>query len=332
MSARAFVGALLVLLGGCTTPVTELVVVVDTDYLVPSELSEVTIEVTEPSGMVETATASLATTPLPVTLGLTHRGGALGPVGIVVRGARGLEVLVTRSLRTSFARGESRVVRLDLVRACASITCGADQSCGPEGCSPIEVPVELLPPFTGVSRLDASSDDAGPTDGGAFDVPRPDDAPPDANCVFVSATETCDTIDQDCDGTIDEGACTCVPACRLDHAVAICTAALRCEISACDTGFANCDTMPETGCERSVRTTTDCGDCDRACTSAAGTTSCADGTCRIAVCSNTRRGDCDGEIATGCETNIDNDELHCGACGVPCDGGQMCRSGSCVVM
>lgn len=330
---RALLAASLVLaVASCATPVTELVVVVDTDYVVPSELTDVTIEVTEPGGAIETASAPLSTTPLPVTLGLTHRGGPLGTVAIVARGLSGARTVVSRSIRTSFVAGESRLVRLDLLRGCEGESCSGDRTCGAAGCEAIDVPGESLPRFDEVTRIDAAAADAAMADVGPVDAPLPDDAPLDAGCTFVSPTETCDTVDQDCDGRIDEGACTCVPECMLDHAVAICTAARTCAIASCETGFASCDMQDTTGCERSVRTATDCGGCDRPCASAEGTTSCADGTCRITRCTNARRGDCDGEVATGCEANIDNDERHCGACGEPCDAGETCRTGICVTM
>jgi hypothetical protein len=330
--ARLAVAALLLALASCSSPVTELVVVVDSDHTVPSELDAITIEVTEPSGMVESRTADLGATPLPITLGLTHRGGPLGTVGIVVRGQLGPDMVVTRTIRTSFVAGESRLVRLDLLRRCEDATCSGEETCDENGCVAIDVPGSSLPRFEVVERLDAAPVDAAADDAGPVDAPVPDDAPPDANCIFMSPTETCDTVDQDCDGRIDEGACVCVPECMLDHAVAICTSMRTCAIGSCETGYASCDLQDSTGCERSVRTLTDCGECNRACTSTAGTTSCETGTCRIATCTNPRRGDCDREIATGCETSLDGDERHCGACDSPCDPGETCRMGDCVTM
>jgi len=44
-------------------------------------------------------------------------------------------------------------------------------------------------------------------------------------------------------------------------------------------------------------------------------------------------GDCDGNAANACETNLASDPKNCGACGNVCDGiaGQACVDGQCMV-
>jgi hypothetical protein len=44
---------------------------------------------------------------------------------------------------------------------------------------------------------------------------------------------------------------------------------------------------------------------------------------------NPNYGNCDGNAANGCETNLMTDNNSCGACGVACTGGLKCVSGSC---
>ena len=69
--------------------------------------------------------------------------------------------------------------------------------------------------------------------------------------------ETCNGIDDDCDGTVDNGFDTdnstlncgsCGHVCTLDNAVAGCAAG-KCTIVVCQPGFSNLDGNPDNGCE-----------------------------------------------------------------------------------
>ena len=72
------------------------------------------------------------------------------------------------------------------------------------------------------------------------------------------ANEVCDSIDNDCNGTIDDGydlmndvmnCGACGYICNLPHAgMEFCVAGF-CEIAFCDSGYSNCDDDHETGCE-----------------------------------------------------------------------------------
>jgi hypothetical protein len=42
------------------------------------------------------------------------------------------------------------------------------------------------------------------------------------------------------------------------------------------------------------------------------------GECAIAQCA-ARRGNCDGDVSNGCETNLNEDVDHCGECDEPCE-------------
>ena len=44
---------------------------------------------------------------------------------------------------------------------------------------------------------------------------------------------------------------------------------------------------------------------------------------------DTGRADCDGDDINGCEINTQVDNLHCGGCDNPCQGGQYCSAGAC---
>lgn len=58
----------------------------------------------------------------------------------------------------------------------------------------------------------------------------------------VPATESCDAIDQDCDGNVNEGTCS------LANATSSCTGG-GCAISDCNAGYSHCDTNVANGCE-----------------------------------------------------------------------------------
>jgi hypothetical protein len=164
---------------GCSSSLTELIVVVDSDLAVPGELQRVTLEVTGPSGnkALEDAAVDLAmdgAPALPLTLSLTPGSDALEPVTITAVGT-GPAGRVERTVVTGFVRGERRVVRLWLLRACLGVDCTTGETCGDDGiCVDATVPPEDLPPWTGTppgidggTIMDAAADaamDAG-TDG-----------------------------------------------------------------------------------------------------------------------------------------------------------------------
>ncbi len=64
---------------------------------------------------------------------------------------------------------------------------------------------------------------------------------------------------------------------------------------------------------------------------------CASNTCQARACTLTcldGKGDCDGELANGCETNLQTDALHCGDCSTPCSlkhASSACSGGKCLV-
>ncbi|MBX3190948.1 MAG: hypothetical protein KF819_28390 [Labilithrix sp.] len=97
----------------------------------------------------------------------------------------------------------------------------------------------------------------------------------------------------------------------------------------CSEGFSDCDGDPRTGCE--AKTSTDvsnCGACGTVCGSANTDTptKCVTGKCEFAC--KTGFAHCGAEADTGCETNLQTNALHCGACGHSCLGGE-CAGGKC---
>jgi hypothetical protein len=130
------------------------------------------------------------------------------------------------------------------------------------------------------------------------------DAKDNSGCeTAVDTVAHCGRCDVDCDA--------------LDHvATAACSPARECEVVACDMGWGDCDADPDTGCEASLTTTSDCGGCasfgaNETCEGLADTamTSCGSGVCAVDQCA-LGFGNCDGLASTGCE----RDETMDGSC------------------
>ncbi len=311
-------------LAGCAE-LTEVLVVIDTDLAVPAELDELRVDVIGPDGVARRSEGRLSgPDELPRTLALVHRGGALGPVSVTVTGIAAGSNVVQRRARFDFVPGETRVLRMTLLGACAATRCVGDVTCGENGCRPILVPAEELEPYSpdAIRRTDAGAS----PDGGV-------DASVDA---CVPSVEACNERDDDCDGRTDEGfdlqtdpanCGGCGAACAVDpvNASSACVAG-GCLVT-CDDGFLDCDSTVE-GCESSDRAPATCGGCTSPCEGA--TPLCeprADGN----VCTDA----CPGGFAvcSGSCVDTESDPLHCGTCGMACpkrpNATRTCMAGDC---
>lgn len=118
----------------------------------------------------------------------------------------------------------------------------------------------------------------------------------------------------------------CGADCAFPHALATCEAG-ECQMGACDTGYAECDNDPETGCETNLRTDpADCGACGHVCPE--NSPQCHNGDC---VCPGS--GETCSATATCCEDGcreLDRNAANCGACGHACPAGQRCWNSVCV--
>jgi hypothetical protein len=95
----------------------------------------------------------------------------------------------------------------------------------------------------------------------------------------------------------------------------------------CTASYADCNGDAGDGCERFLRSATDCGACDSPCALAHATPDCSSGACRILMC-DTGFGDCDGRPENGCETALSSRD-HCGSCPTACAAGSSCDNGRC---
>lgn len=175
---RTRLGVLTLLLAGSTQPATQLIVVVDSDLVVGTELAAVVVSADAFPVSRQHRFDVAGGTPLPFSFGLVAPAGhptATVRVSVTAVRANG-ESLVGWSAATHFVHG--RTLRLDarLARACmAEDTCsGTDQVCDGGMCRPREIDPAGLPDIDGSAPPPRLFD--GPTpppDGGAMP-----DAPP----------------------------------------------------------------------------------------------------------------------------------------------------------
>jgi hypothetical protein len=157
-----------------------------------------------------------------------------------------------------------------------------------------------------------------------------DDADPDIN---GDGVETCDGIDENCDGTIDDGdpAILCP---RGTHVAVTACLGGACTVETCEPGFEDCNGLPEDGCEVDIESPTACGGCDGVCALAhVAIGGCDAGTCTVILCED-GFGDCNGIPADGCEQPLTTN-THCGGCATLCalpSATSSCETGTCEIV
>jgi len=165
------------------------------------------------------------------------------------------------------------------------------------------------------------------------------------SCVGGTCAATCVAGFGECDGDrangceVDLSSSTshcgsCGRSCVTANVSAATCAAGACRITACATGYADCDMNPANGCEVDTRVSPGhCGMCGNACSVMGGSATCRASACVVASC-DPGRGDCDGDAANGCETSTQTSAAHCGGCGMACalpNATARCDAGRCAV-
>jgi hypothetical protein len=165
-----------------------------------------------------------------------------------------------------------------------------------------------------------------------------------ATCSGGTCGFRCDAGYGDCDGDPDNGcevdlrstvaSCgACGSRCTVPSGTAACVNAM-CTVAACGGGFGDCDGSVANGCETDTRTSsTHCGTCGNACPARANALPiCSGGACASACLPGF--GECDGDAANGCETNLATSAAHCGSCGRSCaapNASGACASSTCTI-
>jgi len=159
----------------------------------------------------------------------------------------------------------------------------------------------------------------------------------------VCAISTCNNNYADCDKLYSNGCevnllieplhCgSCTTVCSFAGVSSPLCSSGECGFNNCTAGYGNCDAKLANGCETSLQTIYNCGECGNQCIFPNSTAECNFGTCQISSC-DPLFGNCDGKIENGCETSftsIDN----CGACGKVCNypnAVSSCINGNCTI-
>jgi alpha-tubulin suppressor-like RCC1 family protein len=173
---------------GCTDPYTQIIVTVDSDLHVPSQLDALKIDVfkdTQTGAPSWTRPTALSEDMLPLSLALNSEDGKARWVTVRVQGSvhtpSGQSVqVVERVARARFERGRALRLEIDLLSSCAAsvadgrvvheaVACPAQQTCGEHGmCEPVTR--ASLPEYSGLPAKRPERDaGAGPSDAGEQD-------------------------------------------------------------------------------------------------------------------------------------------------------------------
>ncbi len=203
----------------------------------------------------------------------------------------------------------------DMMRGCqGGRICGADGDCldtdpctTHEHCDPVSRICQYAP-------LDGDMDGHPPLVCGG------DDCDDSRASVYPGRTETCNGMDDDCDGNVDDA-----------PAGTECGAGFLCREAVCTcppSTPASCPTTAGRGCFDLMASVQNCGACAQPCGSmGTSSTACTAGHC-TPVCA-TGFGNCDSNGVNGCETATTT-AVNCGSCGHQCPTDASCLSGVCV--
>jgi hypothetical protein len=322
--ARTLVGLGLLALAGCHSPVTEVVVVIDTDLRTPDDADTLNVQITSPhlatnqtfSAMrgVDGSLISRGDLPtFPTTLGLLPDPGGLAPFSITVTLLRSSPttkedvIAVRKATDVQFVRGQTRTLVLTLLRACACKGTSCPDPTTTPACADLVAPT--LTPFdpTQVPHV-VRADGGASVDGGgdaAADAPTARDAAVDR--AVEAAEDAPRDVASDRAGDVEPDAARDVGAeaparFSLGHA---CLQAPQCEDGFCVDGVC---------CESKCA----CGTCG------------ADGKCAPATAGTDPRDACGPYTCDGTGACVTTCPQTYGDCTAPCKAGAFCDgAGAC---
>jgi hypothetical protein len=158
-----------------------------------------------------------------------------------------------------------------------------------------------------------------------------------SDLVACPAPDACHTqpVCQPATGTCTNPSAPDGTSCPIANATASCQGG-TCAVTACNTGYADCNGSLADGCETPTTTLSNCGGCGVSCTAGPNSTVvCGAGGCGLSCAAGFA--DCDGNAANGCEVNTNTDVNNCGGCGQACSAGNgnactpgdSCQAGTC---
>lgn len=303
-------------IGGCSggdAETTMLIQVTTSTLVVPDDVDELAINVVGVESMTM-ADQMAPISSLPQSYLVRATSNPNQDVTITVTARRAGAFAIRRVVHSRFVEGTNVVVVVELERDCVGMMCLPGDDCVRGVC-------EGIP-------------DGGPMDGNLPDIP----------CIVMGA-ETCDGIDNDCNGTVDDtfdlqtddqncgrcgNVCGALPngtnTCQLGTCTLI-----------CDASRADCDGIAADGCEADLSVSATCGACGTACSGAtpACQMSAVDTYACVSGCSDPTPTLCSGSCV-----DVTSSPSNCGACDMACPTppntiatcttslcGTMCRSG-----
>jgi hypothetical protein len=184
---------------------TSILITVDSDLKVPSEIDRITVNAAGMQEGVDEPSADLREKGLPRSIVLTHAGGPYGPFEVVVSAYLENTLVAQKTLRTSFLPGIHSRLSVNLARGCANVFCGDALTCSAGACVPVS---ETLP---SARPEDSGAGDAAPFragDAGALDADAARDGglSPDAGAAFDGGVKLDGGTKSDAGAGVDAGA------------------------------------------------------------------------------------------------------------------------------